>query len=79
MVVPAGNEAPLTNPAVCVVVEPGQLSVPAGVVKLTMAPHKPVVLFTVILEGQMIAGAWLSSTVTVKLHIPVFPTASVTL
>ena len=36
-------------------------------------------LFTVIFDGQVIAGAWLSLTVTVKLQVLVFPVASVTL
>jgi len=44
-----------------------------------MAPHKPEVLFTVILVGQVIVGGWLSPTVTVKLQVLVFPVASVTL
>jgi len=34
---------------------------------------------TVILDGQVIDGAWLSFTVTVKLQVLVFPVASVTL
>lgn len=41
--------------------------------------QKPGLLFTLILDGQVIAGAWLSITVTVKEQVEVFPAASVAL
>jgi len=79
VVVPKGYEEPLPKPAICVVVAPGQLSVPTGSVKCTTAPHTLGVLKTLILVGQVMDGAWLSYTVTVKLHVAVFPEPSVTL
>ena len=45
--------------------------------KLTLAPHWPVVLFTVIFAGQTITGAK-PETVTVKEHVAVKPAPSVT-
>ena len=61
VVVPAGNVAPLARPAVCVVVAPGQLSVPDGVVYATTAPHVPAALFIVMFAGHVIVGSSVSA------------------
>jgi hypothetical protein len=53
-----------------------QLSV-AVTLKFTTASHEFASLLTVMLEGQVIAGAWLSTTVTVNEHEVEFPAASV--
>ena len=60
VVVPKGKTEPLGKPAVCVVTEPEQLSVPTGAVYVTVAPQVPAAVFTEILLGQVIAGAILS-------------------
>ena len=78
VVVPIGNIAPLARPAVCVVVTPVQLSVPAGGVKVTTAPHCPASLFTAMFELQTIAGNSVSVTVTSKEQETALPEASVT-
>ena len=77
VVVPIGNNDPLTNPAVCAVVTPAQLSVPAGGVKFTIAPHCPASLFTAIFELQEITGNSVSVTVIVNEQLAVFPEGSV--
>ena len=56
-----------------------QLSVPVGVLKLTTAEQRPGEVFAVMLAGQVTLGAWPSTTVTVKLQVPVRPAASVAL
>ena len=55
-----------------------QLSVGSGIVKFTTALHKPESLSTSISSGQIATGSSLSSTVTLNVHISVFPAASVT-
>ena len=44
---------------------------------VTTAEHIPGVLFAVTFAGHVIAGACVSLTVTLKLHVPVFDAASV--
>lgn len=78
VVVPTGNEAPEASPVVWVVVDPEQLSVPTGAVKVTFAAHCPVILLTLMLAGQVMEGACASDTVTVKLQVAVLAEASVT-
>ncbi len=79
VVVPIGKVEPLAKPAILVVVEPGQLSVPTGAVYVTTAPPA-LVAFVEILEGQLLkVGAWLSVTVTVKLQVLKLPDSSVAL
>jgi hypothetical protein len=59
-------------------VPPLQLSVKVGAIQLTTASQDEAFAFTVMLEGQpVITGAVLSTTVTVKEHVAVFPAASV--
>ena len=58
---------------------PEQLSVPTGAVYVTTALHWPEVALVLTLAGHVIAGAWLSTTVTVKLHVAVVPLDAVTL
>jgi len=79
VVTPIGKTEPLARPDVCTVLAPGQLSLPEGVVYVTVAPHTPASLLTVMFEGQLIVGSSVSLTVTVKLHVAVLPLASVTL
>ena len=59
-------------------VTPGQLSV-AVAAKLTTAEHNPASVFIVMFIGQVMTGSSLSLTVTVKLHVVIFPEASVAL
>ena len=47
--------------------------------KLTLAPHCPVVLLTVIFAGQLITGAMLSFTVIICVQVAKFPDGSVAL
>lgn len=44
-----------------------------------MAAHKPTPLLTLVLAGQVIAGTWMSVTVTVNEQVAVLPAASVAL
>lgn len=78
-VTPIGKVDPLTRPAVCVsVINPGQLSEATGGDQDTTAEQNPGVLFTFILDGQLVnAGASLSDTVTVNEQVAVLPLASV--
>src|SRR5437764_15367447 len=75
VVTPSGNNEPLARPAVCAVLEPGQLSVPTGAVKLTIARSEERRVGRVMLAGQTMTGAWLTRTDTVKLHVEVLPAA----
>src|SRR6476646_9438053 len=56
---------------------PGQLSVAVGVANVTTAEHCPRSVGFVIFPGQLIVGASVSLTVTVKLQFLEFPAASV--
>src|SRR5437764_13018517 len=78
VVTPSGNNEPLARPAVCTVLEPGQLFVPLGAVQLPIAPLFPYTTLFRSSAGQTITGAWLSRTVTVKLQAAVLPAASLT-
>src|SRR5438552_17770409 len=64
----------------CVITAPGQLSLLSGSEKLTTALHTLSLhaALPISSTGQMIAGGSLSRTVTVKLHVALFPAASVT-
>ncbi len=55
-----------------------QLSVTVAAAYVTVAAHWPPAAFTLTLPGQVIAGAWLSTTVTVKEQVAVLPVPSVT-
>jgi hypothetical protein len=78
VVTPIGKFDPLGNPAVCVMTNPAQLSLAAGAGQNTIAPQLPGVLFTLMFTGHDVnTGTWLSVTVTVKVHVLVFPLASV--
>ena len=60
------------------VFEAVQLSVAVGSVHVAVPLHEPESFITVILAGHpVITGFWLSTTVTVKLTVLVFPAASV--
>jgi hypothetical protein len=73
-VTPIGKADPDGNPAVCVNVIPGQLSLAAGATHVTMAEQLPGVLFTEMFAGhELNTGNWLSVTVTVKVHTDEFP------
>ena len=67
VVVPTGNTEPEAGNATTDT--PGQLSKAVGRVYETVALHDPGVLFTVILAGQVILGAWVSATVIVKVQL----------
>src|SRR5438128_12481065 len=67
VVTPSGNNEPLARPAVCAVLEPGQLSVPSGAVRSTEAPLAMESGFGGSSAGQTITRAWLPRTVTVTL------------
>ena len=80
VVTPAGNVAPLANPAVCAILEPAQLSAEVGSTHVTAASQTPLPLFTDISAGKLsIVGASMSVTVMVKLSSVVSPAASVAL
>src|SRR5260221_1495612 len=80
VVMPAGNKLPLGKLLVWVTVgAASQLSLAVGPVQLTIAPHLPKSIGTgPMLPGQpLITGASASRlTVTVKLHVELFPVAS---
>lgn len=77
VVIPIGNNDPLVKPLVCVTVKPLQLSVAAGEVHVTTAPHVPALVFVLMFNGQLVnTGNWLSITVTVKVHTLLLPLAS---
>ena len=63
-----GNNEPEAIPAIKVVVDPGQLSAPVGAVYVTVAPHTPGSLLSVMLAGQEIVGFSVSLIVTLKEH-----------
>ena len=73
VVFPTGKNDPETGVVVNVV---EQLS-EAVTEKLTIIPHIPAGAFVVMGAGQVITGAWLSTTVTLKVHIAIFPDTSV--
>src|SRR2546426_4565976 len=75
VVLPLAKVEPLAG--LQLTVWPGQLSAPAGVVKVTTALHIPGSVDWVMLAGQTIVGDCVSLTVTVKLHVPVLPEVSV--
>ena len=75
VVVPTGNAAPLARPAMRVVVAPVQLSVPDGVVYVTVAVQGAA--FCEMLLGQVIDGKVLSTLFTVKLQVFVLPCRAV--
>ena len=77
VVTPTGKVDPLGRPEIMATVVPGQLSVAAGVAKVTTRPHKPVFALTVMLAGQFITGACRSRTVTVKVQVAIRPEGSV--
>jgi hypothetical protein len=78
LVTPMGKVDPLVKPAVCVIINPGQLSLATGAAQLTTAPHTPGLLFTEIFIGHEVnTGNWLSVTVTTNEQVAVFPPASV--
>ena len=54
VVVPIGKKLP--EAGLLVTVTPGQLSVATGAAHVTIAPHCPAVLLTVILAGHVIVG-----------------------
>src|SRR5919198_5166494 len=68
VVMPTGNNAPLARPLVWTVVAPEQLSVPTGTMKFTIAPQASGSVSWEMSSGQTMVGAWLSTTVTVKLQ-----------
>jgi hypothetical protein len=73
--VPNGKVDPLGGAHTTVA--PPQLSCPAGATHPTTWLHPPVVFVTT-LAGHATVGLCVSLTVTVKLHVAVFPLASVT-
>jgi hypothetical protein len=70
---PTGKIEPEAKPAVWVVVDPEQLSVPTGPVHVAVPVQVPVVFVTVMFAGQLIAGAVLSTLFTLKLQLAVKP------
>src|SRR5260370_32688639 len=79
VVVPFGKSEPEARPAICTVTEPGQLSVPAGAVYITLAVHR-----LVFSSRRMLAGLecdWSSDVCSSEPneHMAVWPARSVTL
>jgi hypothetical protein len=79
LLIPVAGELPVVAPVIAQVnlVTP-QLSAVVGFVVFTEAVHNPAAVFTLTLDGQVIVGACVSVTVTVKLHVAVNPAGSVT-
>jgi len=79
VVCPFGKDIPVVRPLVCVTALGGnwQLSEPEGVAKLTTALHWLGALPMLMLPGQVMPGAWVSNTVTVKEQVAVCPAMSV--
>ena len=67
VVLPGGNAEP--DGGVVATVTPGQLSEAIGTGKLTTTELAPGDAKTVTFAGHVIAGGWVSTTVTVKLHV----------
>lgn len=78
VVAPKGKVVPEGCPKVWVVVAPAQLSVPKGVVNVTVAPQRLDSEKATIFAGQVMKGSWASVTVTVNEQFAVRLTASVT-
>ena len=76
VVVPTGKNDPLGG-LQTTVKDDVQLSEAEGAVYVTEAPHIPVVLLTIMLAGQVKTGGVLSTGVTLKLHMLLFPEKSV--
>ena len=74
VVVPTGKKLP--DAGTLVTTTPGQLSVAVGV-KLTLAPHWPAVLGTIIFAGQVTTGNCTSLTLMVNVQMVILPDASV--
>lgn len=77
VVTPEGNVEPLANPVVLMVEAPEQLSVPVGAVYVATAVQAGPAE-TVMFDGQMMVGNWVSFTVTVKEQVFEFEEPSVT-
>lgn len=76
VVVPFGNTDP--DGIELATVTPGQLSVAVGKAKLTAAAHCPGSVDCVMLAGhEFNTGNSLSTTVTVNVHVVLFPASSV--
>ena len=75
VVVPLGKKLPEAGTEVITV--PGQLSVAVGE-KVTLAPHRPGVLFTVIFAGQVMTGGCTSLTLTVNVQLGLAKVLAVT-
>ena len=73
VVTPTGKAKPLAGLLVTFVT--AQLSL-AVTVNVTLLVHAPGAAFTVIFPGQLIAGGWISLTVTVKVHVLALPLLS---
>ena len=56
VVTPIGNAAPLESPAVCVVVDPLQLSAPTGAVYVATAEHNPASFDLTMFAGHEMLG-----------------------
>src|SRR5947208_2319410 len=70
VVTPTGKAKPLGGLLVRLVT--AQLSL-AVTVKVTLLAHPPDAAFTVIFPGQLIAGGWVSFTLTMKVHVLLLP------
>ena len=76
VVIPTGKIEPETNPNVCWVIAPEQLSVPTGVLNVTIALQLSASLSCVIFPGQEMLGNWVSFILTIKEQVEVFPEPS---
>ena len=73
---PMAKFPPLATPALNALDTPGQLSAAVGAVYAAVATHVALAV-TVWFEGQFKVGAWLSTTVTLKLQVAVLPSTLV--
>lgn len=76
---PNGNVLPDGSPLINVMLGAVQLSLALIEPYVTTAVQSPGAVLAVTFAGQLITGAWLSTTVTVNEHVAVLPAASVAL
>lgn len=77
MVVPTGKAEPGGSPTVCAIETPPHVSVPVGIVYVTVASQRPGSLLTVIFAGQLIVGSIVSKTVITCEQVVMFEHRSV--
>jgi hypothetical protein len=75
--IPVAGDAAVVAPVIAQVSVIVQLSAITASGTVTLAEQEPASAFWEMFPEQVIVGTWLSVTVTVKLHVEMFPAASV--